>query len=176
MSMRPAWTSVRRKRAGADELLEQLDHFRLAGNFSIRKELTADDHKMLRIPKWRPALPLAFGARIYLSFSFSPAGMDRPSTIMLCRVVQGSSLRSFAFSRLRRRTPDPSAFSEKPLRRRARDPAARRAVSHSLESSVSASNASAQITVLFRRLGTLILRMTTYVPAFAIASWVESSP
>jgi hypothetical protein len=27
-------TSARRQRAGADELLEQLDHFRLAGNFS----------------------------------------------------------------------------------------------------------------------------------------------
>jgi hypothetical protein len=32
---------MRRKRTGADELLEQLDHFRLAGNFSIQKELTA---------------------------------------------------------------------------------------------------------------------------------------
>lgn len=32
----PARTSVRQKRAGADELLEQLDHFRLAGNFSDR--------------------------------------------------------------------------------------------------------------------------------------------
>ena len=27
---------MRRKRTGADELLEQLDHFRLAGNFSDR--------------------------------------------------------------------------------------------------------------------------------------------
>jgi hypothetical protein len=36
-----AGTSVRRQRTGADELLEQLDHFRLAGNFSIQKELTA---------------------------------------------------------------------------------------------------------------------------------------
>ena len=32
-----ARTSLRRKRAGADELLEQLDHFRLAGNFSIQE-------------------------------------------------------------------------------------------------------------------------------------------
>jgi hypothetical protein len=30
-------TSVRRKRAGGNELLEQLDHFRLAGNFWIQK-------------------------------------------------------------------------------------------------------------------------------------------
>jgi hypothetical protein len=35
--MRPGRTSVRRKRTGADELLEQLDHFRLAVNFSIQK-------------------------------------------------------------------------------------------------------------------------------------------
>jgi hypothetical protein len=31
-----AGTSVRRKRTGADELREQLDHFRFAGNFSGR--------------------------------------------------------------------------------------------------------------------------------------------
>ena len=49
MSMRPLGTSVQRKRTGADELLKQLDHFRLAGNFSIQKRLTADDPKMLRI-------------------------------------------------------------------------------------------------------------------------------
>ena len=29
-------TTYRRKRTGADDLLEQLDHFRLAGNFSDR--------------------------------------------------------------------------------------------------------------------------------------------
>ena len=32
----PGRTSVRRKRTGADELLEKLDDFRLAGNFSDR--------------------------------------------------------------------------------------------------------------------------------------------
>jgi len=36
MSMHPLGTSVRRKRTGADEFLEQFDHFRLAGNFSDR--------------------------------------------------------------------------------------------------------------------------------------------
>jgi len=30
-------TTYRQKRTGADELLEQLDHFRLAVNFSIQK-------------------------------------------------------------------------------------------------------------------------------------------
>ena len=30
-----------------DELLEQLDHFMLVANFWIKKELTADDSKML---------------------------------------------------------------------------------------------------------------------------------
>ena len=80
---------------------------------------------MLRIPKRRPALPLTLGAGIGLSFSLRAAGIDRPSTIMLYSVVRGSGLRSFAFSRLRRRTPDPSEFSGKPLPRRARDRAAR---------------------------------------------------
>jgi hypothetical protein len=36
MSMHPLGTSGLRKRTRADELLEQLDHFRLAGNFSDR--------------------------------------------------------------------------------------------------------------------------------------------
>ena len=51
MSMHPLGNSGLWKRMGADELLE-LDHFRLAGDFSIQKRTTADDHKMLRIPKW----------------------------------------------------------------------------------------------------------------------------
>jgi hypothetical protein len=54
----PTAGPVRRKRAGTDELFEQPDHIRLAGNISIQKELTADDSKIPRIPKWRPALPL----------------------------------------------------------------------------------------------------------------------
>ena len=32
----PAQTLVRRKRTGADELLDQIDHFRLAGDLSDR--------------------------------------------------------------------------------------------------------------------------------------------
>lgn len=49
---------MRRKRTGADERLEQLDHFSLAGISRSKEELTADDHKMLGIPKWPPALLL----------------------------------------------------------------------------------------------------------------------
>jgi hypothetical protein len=46
------------KRTGAEEFLEQLDRLGLAGNFSSRKDLTADNPKILRIPRWRPALLL----------------------------------------------------------------------------------------------------------------------
>jgi hypothetical protein len=61
---------VRRERTGADELLEQLEHFRLVGNFSIRKRITADDPKMLRISKWRLVLPLTLRRKDRLELFF----------------------------------------------------------------------------------------------------------
>ena len=64
----------------ADEFLERLDHFRLAGNFSIRKRTHADDSKMLRIPKWRPVFLLTLRRKDQ---------MERASTIMFCDVVRG---------------------------------------------------------------------------------------
>ncbi len=47
-----AGTLVRRKRTGADELPEQLDHFRLAGNFSSKKEFTARKRQVSVLVIW----------------------------------------------------------------------------------------------------------------------------
>ena len=71
-----------------------------------------------------PANPSGQG--IGLSFSFRAAGMDRPSTIMLCRVAPGIGfklIRVFSASA----TNSGSLSGQNPLPRRARDPAARRA-------------------------------------------------
>ena len=65
---------MRRKRAGADELLEQLDHFRLAVDLSIQKGTTAHDPKMLSIRRWRPALPLTFRRKDRLELLFEGRG------------------------------------------------------------------------------------------------------
>jgi hypothetical protein len=123
----PRRSSVRRRRTGADQLLEQLDHFSLAGNFSIQNDPGKNSPpmitRMLRIPKWRLALPLA-SAKDRLELFFKHRRLRR-SCCAGC--PRRSDLRSFAFSRLRRRTLGPSASSGKPLPRRARDRAARRA-------------------------------------------------
>ena len=60
-----------------------------------------------------------------MSFSLSAAGMDRPSTIMLCRVVPGIGFKVIRVFSASARTRDSSAFSGKPLPGPARDRGAR---------------------------------------------------
>jgi hypothetical protein len=90
------------------------------------KELTADDHRMLRIPKWRPGLPLTLRCEDRLELFFERRGHGQAFDDKLCKVVPGIGFRVIRVFLLRRRTPDPSAFSGKPLPRRARDRAGRR--------------------------------------------------
>jgi hypothetical protein len=96
-----------------------------------RQELTADDPKMLRTPKWRPALVLTRRRKDRLEPLFEgPAGMDTPSTIMLCRAAPGIGLKVNRVSRFGDELRILQPFSEKPLPPRAHDPTTRLAVSH----------------------------------------------
>src|SRR5262249_48466852 len=103
---------IQRKRTDADELLEQLDHFSLARKFSIPKRTHRRDHWTVRILRWRPAFPLTRRRKNRLELFFEARGHGQAFDDHLCIVARGSGSRSFAFSRLRRRTPGSSAFSE----------------------------------------------------------------
>ena len=62
----PARTSAGRKRTGADQVLEQFDHFRIREISPATKELTA--------PKWRPVLLLTLRRKDRLELFFEGGG------------------------------------------------------------------------------------------------------
>jgi hypothetical protein len=71
-----------------------------------KKVLTADDPRCYDF-EMATGSPLTLRRKDRLELLLSAAGMDRPSTIMLCKGGAGDRVsRSFAFYRLRRRTPD----------------------------------------------------------------------
>jgi hypothetical protein len=67
------------------------------------------DPKMLRIPKWRPAFPLTLRCKDRLELFFERRGHGQAFDDNAVQGVPGIRFKSFAFSRVRRRTPDPIA-------------------------------------------------------------------
>jgi hypothetical protein len=79
---------VRRKRDRADELLEQLDHFRLAGNFSIQKRTHSRYSQDATDSEMATGLPLALRRKDRLELFFQCRG---PGQAFDDHVVQGDS-------------------------------------------------------------------------------------
>jgi hypothetical protein len=140
-------TSVRRKRPAPASFLNSSINSGSRGISRSRKELTADDHKPLRIPKWRPVLPLTLWRKDRLELFFERRGHGQ---VFDDHVVQGGS--DFG-DELR----NPSAFSGKLLPPRTRAPVARLAVSHNDARSYPGSRGVSLIAMQSRPLGVVFI-------------------